>query len=359
MKEKLTALLICLTVFTLVRCQQTPSNQLVNGWEVSQDTYNVSLIDSLKKEIERNTFKELNSIIVIKNGELLLETYFNGTERSDIHNPRSVTKTIAATMLGIAIKDGFISSEQQSLSEFYDLGKFDNPDDRKGVVMLEQLMTMSSGFEAYDFDSNSIGNEENMYPTDNWVQWALNLPMAADRNPGDRWYYFTGGAVILGDILDQALPGGLEAYAEIKLFEPLGIKGYQWQYTPQNVANTAGGLSMTPLDFAKYGQLYKNRGKWKGAQILPESWVDQSIKVRYETTIPGLDYGYLFWQMSYEVEGKSYQTYFCGGNGGNKIFIFKDQPLVVVVTASAYGKRYAHKQVDTIMEQYILPAVLD
>ena len=63
--------------------------------------------------------------------------------------------------------------------------------------------------------------------------------MAGDRGPGDEWRYFTAGIVILGDILNTAVPGGLEAYADRKLFEPIGVRNYEWQHTPQRVANTA------------------------------------------------------------------------------------------------------------------------
>ena len=216
---------------------------------------------------------------------------------------------------------------------------------------------MSSGFDGFDFDAASVGNEENMYPKKDWVQWTLNLPMAKDRVPGEQWYYFTAGAVLLGDILDKSVPYGLEKYAHKNLFEPLGITNYQWQYTPQKVPNTADGTQLTPLGFAKFGQLYKNRGSWKEQQILTAKWVDESLSQHYSTTIDGLSYGYYWWHKKYIVGNEEYETYFCSGNGGNKIFVFVDQPLVIVVTASAYGKSYGHKQVDDMMEKFILPAV--
>ncbi|NKB33965.1 MAG: serine hydrolase [Pseudomonadales bacterium] len=329
------------------------------GWETSDEPYDRALISELNSEISRGTYRELNSIIVIKNGELLIESYFNGSSRDDIHNPRSVSKSVAGTMLGIAIREQQIQSTTQTLGDFFDLRQFDEFEESKAEVTLEQLMTMSSGFEAFDFNPESIGNEEYMYPTDNWVEWALNLPMADDREPGDEWFYFTGGVVVLGDILNRMLPGGLEASTHQHLFEPMGIENYQWQYTPQHVANTAGGLSMTPLDFAKFGQLYKDGGRWNGQQLVPESWINESLRVRYATTETDQSYGYLFWERSYAVGDEFHQTFYSSGNGGNKIFILTELPLVVVVTASAYGQSYGHQQVDEIMEKYILPAVVD
>ena len=115
---------------------------------------------------------------------------------------------------------------------------------------------MSSAFNGSDAQSDSPGNEENMYPTDNWVKFALDLSMDSTKSNGQQWDYFTAGVILLGDILNKSVPEGLEKYADKKLFAPLNIKKYQWQYTPQKVANTAGGLQMTSLDYAKVGQLY-------------------------------------------------------------------------------------------------------
>ena len=113
---------------------------------------------------------------------------------------------------------------------------------------------MSSGFDGNDEDDSSIGNEENMYPTEDWVKFTLDLPYQDSLK--NKWHYFTAGVVLLGDILNKSVPNGLEKYAENKLFKPLEIKNYKWQYTPQNVPNTAGGIQMNALDFAKYGRSY-------------------------------------------------------------------------------------------------------
>lgn len=122
---------------------------------------------------------------------------------------------------------------------------------------------MSAAFEGNDDKRESAGNEEKMYPTKDWVKFTLDLPVDSVGAKGE-WHYFTAGVVLLGDIIDKKVPGGLEKYADEKLFKPLGITKYKWQYTPQKVANTAGGIQMNALDFAKYGQLYKNNGKWNG-----------------------------------------------------------------------------------------------
>ena len=116
---------------------------------------------------------------------------------------------------------------------------------------------------------------------------------------------------------------------------------------------------MNALDFAKYGQLYKNGGVWNKQQIIPKAWVDKSFSKQKQIAERDREfYGYLFWNKSFQVNGKAYEAFYCAGNGGNYILVFKDLPLVIVVTATAYGMPYAHPQVTKMLSEYILPAVV-
>ncbi|WP_212003051.1 serine hydrolase [Chitinophaga sp. HK235] len=328
------------------------------GFPLSHESFDHNKIKLLKGYIDEGVFKNITSIAVIKNGQLLIEEYFNGSGRDSLHDVRSVGKSFAAAIMGMALKDGYLKSEEQPLHDFYDLKTFAHYSPEKERITLKALLTMSSPLDGDDNDNDSPGNEENMYPTDNWVKFTLDLPYNRSRKPGE-WHYFTAGVVVLGDILHQRIPGGLEQYADRRLFRPLGITHYQWQYTPQGVASTAGGIRMNTLDFAKFGQLYQNNGRWQHQSILPASWVQKTF-TRY-ASIPERNqeyYGYLFWNKTFHIHNKNYETYYCSGNGGNYIFVFKEVPLVIVVTAEAYNKPYAHPQVNTIMEQYLLPALL-
>ncbi|MNE77783.1 hypothetical protein D3C80_1741290 [compost metagenome] len=148
----------------------------------------------------------------------------------------------------------------------------------------------------------------------------------------------------------------MEKYSNEKLFKPLGITKYKWQFTPQNVANTAGSLQLRSLDYAKYGQLYKNQGIWNGKQILSQEWITNSLS--HQMTISEDEYyGYLFWNKTYNLNGVNFEVYYSSGNGGNRIFIFKDFPIVVVITSTAYNTPYGHKQVDKIMQNYLIETV--
>lgn len=329
------------------------------GFAVSKENFDKTRIKELKGNIEEGIFKKISSIIVIKSGKLLIEEYFNGETRATLHDVRSVGKSFASTLAGIAIHEHYLRSEDQPLKEFYDLHGFKNYSPAKENVTLKDLLTMSSVFDGNDEDDRSPGNEENMYPTADWVKFALDLPARAN-TMGKEWHYFTAGVILLGDILQKMVPGGLEQYAKDKLFTPLGIANYQWQYTPQKIPNTAGGIQMNVLDFAKYGQLYKNKGKWGSTQVIPAAWVDRTFTRQLQIGSRNQEYyGYLFWNKSFPVKDKLYEAFYCAGNGGNYIIVFKDQPLVIVITATAYGQSYAHPQVAKMIAEYILPAVLN
>ncbi len=315
-------------------------------------------IKELNKAIAQLRFKKVTSIVVLKNGELMLEEYFNGANRATLHDTRSVGKSFVATMAGIAIEEGHIKNDQR-LSAFYDLKTYKNYSAKKEKITVHQLLSHTSGLTGNDMDPDSPGNEEKMYPTDNWVKFTLDLPMDPKKTPGTDWDYLTAGSVLLGDMLHKKVPGGLEEYTQKKLFDPLGIKNHKWQYTPQKVVNTAGSLQLSALDFAKYGQLYKNGGTWDNQQILPKEWTEKSMSKQAVTPKEsGGSYGYQFWGGQFTYNGKEMPYYKASGNGGNQIIVFKDQPLVIVITAQAYNMPYAHPQADQMVLEYILPAVL-
>lgn len=330
-----------------------------SDWEISNFPFDKKKIEKLNTDIANYSLKEITSVVVIYDKKLLIEEYFNDANRSILHDTRSAGKSFASTLTGIAINDGYIKNENQTLNKFYNLKEFENYDVKKDSVKIKDLLTMSSAFDGSDQNGDSPGNEENMYPTDNWVKFTLDLGMDKSKTNGGKWDYFTAGVVLLGDILNKSVPEGLEKYADKKLFKPLNITNYKWQYTPQKVANTAGGLQMTSLDYAKYAQLYKNNGFWNDKQIIPTDWVQKTLK--HQIQIPEREnqfYGYLFWNKTFSFQGKNYETYYCAGNGGNQFIIFNNLPLVIIITSKAYNKPYGHLQADKIVLDYILPAII-
>lgn len=173
-------------------------------------------IEELNKAILQQKFKSITSIVVIKNNQILLEEYFNGANRKTLHDTRSVGKSFVSALVGIAITDGFIKSENQTLKEFYDLKSYSNYSTEKGNITIKDLLTMTSAFDGSDSDESSNGHEEKMYQSKDWVKFTLDLKVDGNKTKNPRWDYFTAGVVLLGDILNKTVPGGLEKYADEK-----------------------------------------------------------------------------------------------------------------------------------------------
>ena len=286
-----------------------------SGFKLSTSRLKKEMIVALNTKIADQTYKKINGIVVLKKGELLLEQYYNGENRETLHDARSVGKSITATLTGMAIKGGFISSENQMLKEFYNLHDYANYNVKKDSVKIVDLLTMSAAFQGNDDVETSAGNEENMYPTPDYTKFVLDLPMDSGRENGQSWSYFTAGTNLVMDILDKSIPGGVEAFAGKSLFAPLGINHFEWFRTPQGKPFGGGGLRLRALDFAKYGQLYSNGGIYKGKRLLEKPWVTKGFsRLQVLPADQHGFYGLLFWNKAFVVAGKSYEVYYSSGN---------------------------------------------
>ena len=339
-----------------VKVQEIQENE---DWGIADNVTKEKPIEELNTKIAQDYFKNITSIAIAKDGELVLEEYFNGSDRTTLHDTRSVGKSFLGAAFGKAIEEGHIKSVQSELKQFYEIDKYKNPSKEKASISIQQLLNMNSVLDASDRNPDSPGNEEKMYVSENWVDFTLNLNCDPDKISQEAFDYISAGTVLLGDILNKSVPNGLESYFKQTLFDPLQIKNFKWQYTPQGLVNTAGSLQMSSLDLLKFGQLFKNGGTWNGESVLPKSWTEKCMKAQVLVDPENnVQYSNLFWNNHFIVNDQSYEVAHASGNGGNNIFIFKELPIVVVITATAYNEAYAHFQVKQMMERYILPAIL-
>ncbi len=309
--------------------------------------------------IGNGEFTKVTSALVARGGELAHEFYAAGVTPDTRHNTRSATKTVAGMLTGIAIGQGLIGGVQQPVMSFFGGRQpVANPDPRKDAITIADLLTMSSALECDDFDQGSPGNEEVMYETSDWVQFALDLPIRpqAAQPPasaaGREFRYCTAGVGLLGAILAEAAGQPVQDYAREQLFGPLGITGEQWAVNPAGLAFTGGGLELTSQHLLKLGQLYLNEGSWPGRQVIPAAWVAESVR-EHATVGPGVGYGYLWWLQSFG----SHPAWLMSGNGGNKVAVFPSLGLVAVLTSVNYNTRGMHEQTERLLAEFILPAV--
>jgi len=291
----------------------------------------------------------LHGLLIIRNGYLVSELYVNPYSAEQPHWVASVTKSVVSTLVGIAIQKGFIKDVKQTLFSLLPSQSAANLDDQKKAITLEDLLTMTSGLDCHE---NPAPGETDFRSSQNWVQFILDLPMAAQ--PGTKFNYCTGAVELLSAILQKAAGMSTREFANQNLFAPLGIGPITealWPSDPQGVTTGGYGLTLTPGEMAKLGFLFLNQGQWDGKTIVPGSWVTAST-ASHSNRGDKKEYGYLWWV---DPRGKWYAAL---GLAGEHFFVYPTENLVVVFTSDLpLGNNQDLTPLRGLLDQYILPAV--
>lgn len=327
-----------------------------DGWQeasLTQQGLADELVEQMMADIDDGTYTGISSILVARNGQIIIEKYFGEFDQQTLHSTRSASKAITSALVGIAIDQGFIESVGAKVLPYFPEyeGDVENWDERKRDVSIGHLLSMTSGVR---------GNEDNMYPTDDWIKFYLDQPLA--NPPGENVSYATSGVVTLGNIITRASDLRIPTFANRYLFEPLGIVAYKWPITnsrgSQGLAMTGGGLHLRPRDMSKFGQLFLNNGRWNGQQIISEEWVRASTSKQATSDLYGEDFGYLWRMIDRDIAGHKLRSYEAWGNGGQFILVFPSLDAVAVFTGENYGKFPEMEQPFELMDRYILPTLL-
>ncbi len=295
----------------------------------------------------------IDGVVVLYKGAVVHEAYFRKWDKDDIHSTRSASKALTSALVGIAIDKGFLKGVDQKVFPFFPEyeGSIDNWDPRKDDITIGHLLSMTSGVR---------NNEDNMYPTDDWIKFYLDQPLQAD--PGTQFSYATSGVVTLGNIITRASGMRIPEFTDKYLFEPMGISEYKWPITNsrgnQGLAMTGGGLHLSPRDMAKFGLLYLNDGRWNGQQLVSGEWVKESTSKQSTSDLYGEDFGYLWRMIDREIDNTTYRSIEAWGNGGQFIMIWPDLDLVVAWTGENYGKFPEMERPFDLTEAFILPAII-
>lgn len=324
-------------------------------------------LQSLNMAVSSGEYQAITSILLARGDRLAVESYYQETRVNTLHNTRSATKTVTGMLVGIAIDRGLIPGVSAAILPFFiDKQPVRHPDPRKSQITVADLLTMSSLLECDDWNSFSRGNEERMYLIEDWVQFALDLPIRGfpawidkpqDSPYGRSFSYCTAGVVLLGELLGRAAGIPVDEFARQNLFNPLDIREAVWQRTPLGGAMTGGGLALSSRALLRLGQLYLRSGNWNGTQVISRHWVQESTRphVRVDETT---EYGYLWWLREYPLGGNKTLAYFMAGTGGSKVLVFPGLDLVVVITSQKFGLRNAHQLTDRLVTDFLLAAIL-
>ncbi|MCB9252355.1 MAG: serine hydrolase [Flavobacteriales bacterium] len=345
-----------------------PQN-LNDGWLISspeQSGINRKKLEELIGEIEYDN-PELNSLVVARHGKIIVDEYFNGYHPDSLQKIWSVTKTITGIIVGIAA-DNNLLSEKDSIYKHLDpyIHKFDSS---KKAITVEHLLTMTSGLEWVELGGPNSAGFKLAYSKD-WIDFTLSQPLI--KVPGTCFNYSSGNTMLLAPIIKSSTGTQVKEYADEFLFVPLGIAKYQWDKQGEfwnktqggelpgakkpvdlkfkksffEYTNTGSGLRMRSRDLCKIGQLYLNNGKWNGRQVVSEEWIKRSRVPHFGNS----NYGYL-WRLT--SIGNSI-CYYATGFGLQRIFVFPEKDLVIVMTQKHYetmpqGEKWTNRFVNSFL----------
>lgn len=318
-----------------------------DGWptaslhDVGLDASKISgLMGSIEMAPTSGGAPYIQSVQIARHGKLVFDEYFNDFTIDRPHDVRSAGKSITTLVLGRAIQGGALGAQAPVYLFFPQYLPFGNDDVRKQAMTVAHLMTMSSGYACDDNDDKSPGNEDTMESQTaqpDWYKYTLDLPIVSE--PGTHAVYCSAGINLLGGIISRTTAAWLADYFYDTFAQPMQFRQYGMWLTPPplDTAYMAGGDYFLPRDFLKFGQLFLDRGRWKGNQIVDNTWLVESAKPWANLNGPG-DYGYGWHLYTYTVNGRKIKAISAGGNGGQLLFAFPQLDMTVMITAANYGQ---------------------
>lgn len=330
-RSLLLTIAISFSLFVL-QCSKDDSETIHYSFPLAEDQD----INAQKLEqayVKAENIQGLKSLLVSRNEVLVSEAYFSEMDATDLYHVRSVTKSVISALIGIAINEGFIDSIGATIDTYLSPLGYELSDD-KSKITIENLLTMSSGFEWEELINVSAYND--------WVRSPDQIDYIISKQleylPGERFTYNSATAHLLSVILTEATNMSTNDFALEYLFNPLGmtVDDFGWGQFEQGYFNGGADLTLKPTDMVAIGNLYLNKGAIKNNQIIPSTWIEASteIQITANNSIPfGPDYGYLWW-INHDLD---YDLFFANGYGGQFIIVVPVQNLVLVATSEFKG----------------------
>lgn len=304
----------------------------------------------------------VDGLLVVRNGYLVWERYFNGYTSASPHNNMSVSKSFLSALAGKAYQEGYIDSLDQRVLEFFPEYVYPGMEPAKYDITIRHLLTMRMGIR--DESDDNYAEYNRLHSSDNWVKATIETPLLY--SPGERWLYNTFETHLLSAIVTKATGVSTRAYATASLLTPMGITVDVWEQDPQGYYFGGNSMYFTPQEMAKLGWMYLNGGQLNGTQIVPVDWVQLTLTPSTNLTHPNqwgefknYNYAYLWWLG--EVGGE--EIFMAYGYGGQFVIVFPALNMVVVSTA----RNQVDPDTSTVQEwaifdiiaNYIVPAAHD
>ncbi|TKD51147.1 serine hydrolase domain-containing protein [Sphingomonas baiyangensis] len=265
----------------------------------------------------------LRSLLVLRDGQTLAEHRFNGGPPLDRPvNIKSASKTILATLAGIAIDKRVLTGADQRVAPLLAADAPTNPDPRLARLTVDHLLSMRAGLER-----TSGGNYGAWVASPNWVRYALSRPFVEE--PGGAMLYSTGSSHLMSAVLTRASGRSTHALANEWLAEPLGIRIPEWPRDPQGIYFGGNDMLMSPKALARFGEMIRGGGTINGRRVVSKQWIDASWQARARSPWSGNGYGYGW----FVEDVRGHPLRFAWGYGGQMLYLVPDLGLTVVMTS--------------------------
>lgn len=343
----------------------------IHNYNIDSNKFN-----DLSKDLIDEKIYNVHSVLVYKDGALFYEKYLYGKdekhgknlgtikhELNTLHDVRSISKSVVSACIGIAISEGLIKDENESIEKYFP--HLYSGNNGKEKITIKNLLTMSSGlcWEEIGNYNGLLNDETKMDISFNPIAFVLNKKLVSE--PGTIWNYSGGNTQLLADIIYKVSGKNICKFASENLFNPLGINNKEWvNLTIKKIPAAASGLRLTSRDLLKFGIIYLNNGLYNNNQIIDSIWVKNSITQQMQRpdlthlNIESGGYGFQFWTYNFNLKNKPIKVVEAKGNGGQSIFISKELNLVVVITAGNYGILQYNSIPNKIFTEYILDSML-
>jgi CubicO group peptidase (beta-lactamase class C family) len=314
-----------------------------DGWKVSTPAEQ-GLDPMLVAELyfDAAELETIYGLLVIKNGHLIGEEYFNEGSVEQLSKRASVTKSYTSALVGIALDQGCLTSVDQKMIDFFPEVADQITDPRKKQITIQDMLQMRAG---YPWEETDPALWEALWSGE-YLHYIVDFPLTGD--PGTEFNYSNLTSHWLGIIVARACDKDLKSFGQEHLFSPLGVEVGDWNRDLDGYYIGGGDIQFTARDMAKFGVLYLNGGEYEGNQIIPASWVRESLQSysdyawvtkdklnRVGRYFRDLGYGYQWWSASVG----EHHIDFAWGHGGQLIVLLADLDMVIVVTADPfYGK---------------------
>jgi len=335
-----------------------------DGWPVgsfedvgiSRETMQRFVQHIIDLPVESNSTSDLHALLIARHGKLVLEEYFHGYDRDQLHDTRSAGKSVTATLMGAAMNAGYRLSPATPV---YQTMGYATDDPKKRAMTAEHLLRQTSGFFCDDSNDAAPGNEDTMQgqrAQPDWYRFALDLPML--NAPGSAPpVYCSVQPNLLGGVIARATGKPLEDLFRDLVARPMGITRYALNTQPTGQPYGGGGLYLAPRDFMKFAQVMLAGGTWQGRRVVSEAWAKRSTDAL--EAFGTRQYGYLWWSQTYPYKGRQVRAFYAAGNGGQIAMAIPELDLVICFMGGNFSDKGARVSQDVYVPDYILPAIND